>query len=343
MVNLDDNIYNRHLGRDEPKLKIWRYAGLILTYKCPAQCAFCYYNCGPDASGLMGIDTALSTWQSLKDLAGASARVHITGGEPFVYWDHLAELMSCAHQEGLTPLDSLETNAYWATDRKVVTERLRFLDSVGLVRLKISCDSFHAEFIDVDRVRMLLEAALEVLGPGRVLVRWEKYLQKPVKFPRENTDEIERFYVSAVGDSPCRFTGRAAMKLGPLVADKTVEEIALLNCRRSFLSARGVHVDPCGNVFSGLCSGISVGNVTKSPLKEIWKGFRPQDEVPIEKLFGGGPAELATEAKEFGYRPGKKYAGKCHLCTDVRQFFFDLGMYKTIIGPGDCYSQKRCV
>ena len=94
MEKLPENIYNRSLPRSEPKFKLWRNAGLMLTYKCSAQCEFCYYNCGPDKGGLMPIDTAAGAWQSLKDLAGETAKVHLTGGEPFLFYDHLAELMA---------------------------------------------------------------------------------------------------------------------------------------------------------------------------------------------------------------------------------------------------------
>jgi hypothetical protein len=33
MLDLSDNIYNHGLARDEPKFKIWRSAGMLLTYK----------------------------------------------------------------------------------------------------------------------------------------------------------------------------------------------------------------------------------------------------------------------------------------------------------------------
>jgi len=83
MTELSENIYNSQAARNEPKFKLWRSAGLLLTYKCNCACEFCYYNCGPEKNGLMSVDTAISAWQSLKILTGDSAKIHITVASHF--------------------------------------------------------------------------------------------------------------------------------------------------------------------------------------------------------------------------------------------------------------------
>ena len=77
-------------------------------------------------------------------------------------------------------------------------------------RLKISCDPFHQEYVDIELVRRLAKTAKELLGDARVLVRWEKYLDKPVEMKNITADERNKRYVEALKDYPCRFTGRAA-------------------------------------------------------------------------------------------------------------------------------------
>jgi len=340
MKRLTDNAYNRRVGRSDPKLKRWRYAGLMLTYQCPAQCALCYDNCGPDGGGLLDIETALDAWRSLCRLAEDSARVHITGGEPFTMYDYLVELLARAQAEGLGGLEDVETNAYWAHDAAEVRHRLQALDRVGLRRLKISCDPFHAEYIAPDRVRLLASVAREVLGPERVLVRWEKYLQAPVSFT-ENAAERQCMILAAVVDAPCRFTGRAAHEVAPWVAARSPDTWRGHDCRREILGAKGVHVDPYGHVFSGLCSGIILGNVKDQPLDVLWEQFDPRREDLLGALFEGGPARLLESAVAAGYATRPRYADKCHLCTDVRQFFFDTGRHREIIGPCDCYLRRH--
>lgn len=337
MYEISDNIYNHPLGRDEAKLKVWRYAGLMMTYRCPAACEFCYYKCSPEKSGLMAVETAISAWESLRLLAGENAKVHITGGEPFLYFDHVLEILDEAYKRNLGGLDSLETNGYWATDRTIIEKRLRLLDGAGLERLKISWDPFHAEYIDIDCVRRLAEVAKEILGSERVLVRWAKYLDEPVKMMGQSLEERIRGYRTAVADFPCRFTGRGAQAIADLFAETPIEAFHGQDCKSAFLSSKGVHIDPYGNVFSGRCSGIIIGNVENTPLEKIWANFDPSKMSLIGELFEGGPTGIAEKMVNGRYKTKRMYAGKCHFCSDLRQFFFDNGENKRIIGPCDCY------
>ena len=338
MIELSENIYSSQAARSEPKFKLWRSAGLLLTYKCNCACEFCYYNCRPEKNGLMSIETAISAWRSLRILAGDDARIHITGGEPFLYWDHLQEVLQAAKNEKLGKVDVIETNGFWATTERIAAQRLKRLDELGMDRLKISTDPFHQEYVDTEPVRRLAQIASDILGSGRVLVRWRKYLDDPIQIKGLLLCEREQMYLRAMKDYPCRFTGRAAGKLAELVASKPTEALAAMNCKSDFLGAKGVHIDPFGNVFSGTCSGIIVGNVNQTPLEDIWRQFHPARNELINTLFNSGLAGLLEKAVRTGYKRENAYADKCHLCTRVRQFFFDTGLEKPEIGPAECYS-----
>ena len=404
MIELSENIYNSRTTRSEPKFKLWRSAGLLLTYKCNCACEFCYYNCSPDKGGLMPVETAISAWQSLKILAGDSAKIHFTGGEPFLYWDHLQEILEQAQRQNLGKVDLIETNGFWATSEKIVRQRLKRLDKLGMNRFKVSTDPFHQEYVDIEPVRRLADIAIEILGSERVLVRWQKYLDNPTDMKKLSPAELEQQYINAINDYPCRFTGRAGGKLAELVASSVLVSRAsrpriagkmpatrlggslkaagfgdgrsLKNhpqawhglparentakmavphsleaatrhqtaCRSNFLGAKGVHIDPFGNVFSGTCSGIIVGNINvravREPplLEDIWKQFDPAQNGLIKTLFNSGPFGLLDKAAKLGYKREKFYASKCHLCTSIRQFFFNNGLEKSILGPAECYA-----
>jgi len=338
MTKLTDNSFNIDLRQDERKLTIWRYAGLMLTYKCPAACQFCYYSCSPDKGGLMPIETALNAWQSLIDLAGPVAEIHITGGEPFLYFDHLVELLAEAQRRELIGLDAIETNAYWAKDRDTILKRMKILKDYGIKRLKISWDPFHAEYIDEDNVTLLADTAKEVIGQENVLVRWDKYLGCGIDMKSLDLTQRCEMYKKAMLDFPVRFTGRSVQKLATVLGGSSLEEVTAKNCSKSFLSPKGVHIDPHGNVFSGLCSGITIGNVNNNSLKDIWKSFDPVNMPVVGSLVKGSPSALLDEAVDLGFQVRPRYADKCHLCTDVRQFFFDKNQYYPIISPSECYS-----
>jgi len=340
MSELSENTYNSNIARNEPKLKLWRSAGLLLTYQCNCSCEFCYYNCSPQKNGLMPIDTAINAWQSLKILAGENAKIHITGGEPFLYWQRLCEILAEAKKQELGKVDLIETNGFWAADEKIIKPRLKTLDELGMHRLKISCDPFHQEYVDIEPLRRLADIAVEILGPQRVLVRWQKYLQNPVRMKGLSPAERNQRYIGAINDYPCRFTGRAGGKLAELVASKPIEILVSMNCRSDLLGAKGVHIDPFGNVFSGTCSGIIVANINQTPLEDIWKQFHPAKHEFINILFNNGPVGLLDKAVELGYKKDRVYASKCHLCTSIRDFFFDNGIEKSIIGPAECYSGR---
>ena len=143
--------------------------------------------------------------------------------------------------------------------------------------------------------------------------------------------------LSCLKDYPCRFTGRAAEKLAQMIADKPIEALQSQNCSADFLGAKSVHIDPYGNVFSGTCSGISLGNITKHPLEKIWQNFLPSNNELINTLFTTGPYGLLEKATQAGYNPLPAYADKCHLCTDLRQFFFSKNLFPETITPQDCY------
>jgi hypothetical protein len=285
----------------------------------------------------MSVETAVSAWRGLEDLAGPRARVHITGGEPFLYFDRLCEIMLHAKNNRLRPAETIETSAAWATDDRTIAQRLALLDDLGFDRLKISWDPFHAEFVEKDSVHRLFDNATRILGPDRVLVRWQKYLQQPVKSCSDTDGDWPQTCLSAVNDYPCRFTGRAARTIAELFASKTIESIASENCASDFLSAKGIHIDPFGNVFSGLCSGINLGNVNSTPLPEMWRRFDPSTRDFFTALFHSGPAAFLPQAIDLAYAGPALYADKCHLCTALRDFFFDNNRYKTIIAPAECY------
>jgi len=339
MLDLSENVYNRGLSRNEPKFKLWRSAGLMLTYRCNAACEFCYYHCSPRKGGLMPVETCLETWHSLQALASAEAKIHLTGGEPFLYWDHLVEILRQGKAQNLGCVDLVETNGFWATDDEVVADRLKMLVELGVQRLKISVDPFHQEYVDIEPARRLAAAAKRLLGPDRVLVRWEEYLgDLRSEISDFRLGERDRVYLEAYRAYPFRFTGRAAEHLAGLLASRPVEAFRCVNCLSGFLGAKGVHVDPYGNVFSGTCSGIILGNICQTPLEEIWRAFHPSQIELVRILCERGPFGLLDKANSLGYRELAAYAEKCHLCTHIRQFLFERRAEPAVIGPADCYA-----
>jgi hypothetical protein len=236
-------------------------------------------------------------------------------------------------RQNLGPVDMVETNGFWATDDRIVEERLAVLLTLGVQRLKVSVDPFHQEYVDLKAAYRLTHVAKGMFGPDHVQVRWEQYLTDCGL-----QEERDKAYVEAYHEHPFRFMGRAAGHLAELLASEPAEAYLHKSCVAGFLGAKGVHIDPFGNVFSGTCSGIILGNVNETPLEEVWKAFHPDRNGFLRTLCVVGPWGLLDRAKALGYGELPAYAGKCHLCTHVRQFFFEKQAEPAVLGPADCYA-----
>ena len=315
---------------------LWFNTGTV----CNLTCDNCYIESSPNNDRLVYLtrDEVAAYLDEIRDLALPVEEIGITGGEPFLYFDHLVELLAEAQQRKLIGLDAIETNAYWAKDRDTVLKKLKILKALGIKRVKISWDPFHAEYIDEENVILLADIAKEVFGPENVRVRWDKYLGSGIDMKSLNLTQRCDMYKQGMIDFSVRLSGRAASSLAPMIEGKSVKELTVQNCANPFLSSKGVHIDPYGNVFSGLCSGISLGNVTKDSLKDIWKSFDPLNMPLVGSLVKGSPGALLDEAADLGFEVQPKYGSKCHLCSEVRQFFFDKAQYYPIISPAECYS-----
>ena len=343
MLRLEDNVFNRGRRPDEFKFKLWKSAGLMLSYGCPAQCACCYVYSGPQAGSAateMSVSLALGCWQAVRRLAGQGGLVHITGGEPFDNFERLEVILRTAQAEGLGGLEKIETNAHWCTSDKLVRERLERLLELGLTKLQISTDVYHQEYVSMERVRRGVQIGREVLGKDRVQIRWRDFYKAPVLVGPMNRIDRNSAYLQAMGMRRERLLGRAAEKLANLLPAKVYSEFSGDNCKKNLLGAQHVHIDGSGNVFSGTCIGIITGRVTadqEGGLDKLWRGFDYRDHPIMSVLVEQGPVGLIETALEAGYQPKQGYGGKCHLCYEIRRFLFMKNRYSGFIGPSVCY------
>jgi hypothetical protein len=354
-------------------VKHWSSAGLLLTYRCNAQCECCYLCCSPRRTEEMTVESALTIWEELQVASPHGCRVHLTGGEPFLNWPRLIEICRAAHKAGLGPLEKIETNAFWADSADAVRDRLRQLDEAGMQKLSISADPYHQQFVPIERVRLAAATAREVLGPARVQVRWEDWLAEGFDTSgmgageRKKTRDCPHFRPPKMGAVPSfsdaagipederralflqyasqgrdRLSGRAADSLAPLLELKPPGSFADKSCREAILRSRHVHVDPAGRVFPGTCAGLELGSCGTRTAGEIWRDLEGDfaSRPVVGRLARGGPLALLEEARRAGMAPRAGYAGKCHLCWDVRRFFVGRGMHAGEIGPGWMYGQE---
>jgi hypothetical protein len=321
----------------------WDFAGLMVTYWCNARCAFCYVYSAPDRGGDMSVASAVELWRGLDRLAaahGKTMRVHLAGGEPFGDWPLLLAIVRAARDAALTRLEKIETNAFWATDDDLTRARLEQLDAMGMEKLLISADVYHQEFVPLERVQRCVVQGRKVLGPGRVRVRWWDFLQDPVDLRRRDPVAKRRAYAAALERHKDRLTGRAAERLADFFPRFPAEHFRGDQCVNEVLHSRHVHVDPYGNVFPGVCSGIILGSAAARPIDQLWRDLAAnwRAHAVVSAVVAGGSYELMQRVRPLGYAPlAAGYANKCHLCTHVRQFLVERGLWTDTVGPRECY------
>jgi len=346
-MRLEDNVYNRTLRADQPKFKLWRSVGLMLTYGCPSRCACCYVFAGPKAATPeteMSVARALACWEGVRRLARERGKVHLTGGEPFLNYPRLREILRQAQEQGLQGLEKVETNAFWCTREELVRERLEELREFGLTKLQISTDVYHQEYIPRERVILAVRVAREVLGPEGVQVRWWDSLDEPGEGRAVVSERQAERFRRALAQRGERLLGRAAVELASLIPSKDYADLSDCSCKAELLGAAHVHVDGAGHVFPGTCVGIVLGRLERDKpeeLGELWCRFDWRRHPVIRTLVEQGPVGLAEQLKPAGFVPRKAYAGKCQLCFEVRRFCRSRGRWTDWLGPANCYGTNR--
>lgn len=321
-------------------VKHWSRAGLLLTRWCNARCAACYLSCRPAASDALGLDEALAYWAQLADASPHGCRIHLTGGEPFGDWEALIQLCRQARRAGLGGLEKVETNAFWATDEALCRQRLGELDACGMGKLTISADPFHQAHVPIDRPRRLAAVARDLLGAGRVNVRWADWLEEGFDLLEMSDPRRRAVYADWLARGRDRLLARAA-GLGGLLNRRPMEAYAEKPCREPLLRGKHVHVLPGGELLPGTCAGILVGRLgPDTTAAEQWQrldGDHAERKV-LAALVDGGPVALAELAAEGGWSPDPiGYASACQLCWSVRSALWAQGRGGGELGPDWLY------
>lgn len=330
-------------------ITFWRFAGLMLSYWCSARCRFCYVAAGPDHTFWADPDRIVDWWRQLETLANrydCHVMVHLTGGEPFGRPEMLFDVLRLAREAGLPPADSVETNAFWATDDGIVREYLARLKSFGVTVISTDADIFHQEFVPLDNVRRLVRIGREILGQEGIRVRWWDFYnshQQDFEFERLLRSDVQQLQAEALLSGKDRLTGRAAILAGDLLNGRAANTFCGNDCRTSIIKSRHVHIDPHGNIFPGTCCGIILGNAVNEDITEIhdWLATKGPTGPILETLTEQGPAGLIPLAGRYNFTPQPAgYVTKCQLCYHLRSTLFTANQCRKWLGPAECYPQS---
>jgi hypothetical protein len=311
--------------------------GLILSYMCQSACLHCLYNCGPEWRDWISIEdikvalTATRSWNQ-------PYQIHITGGEPFLNFNLLLSAVKIAVEMDISCY--VETNAGWCHQESLVVQRFKQLEEAGLSGVIVSCSPFHAEKIPPLYTFTAINIAYRIFGPHRTMIYRPEWMKIISKHGLATTIPLD-YYIRHLGINKAGKLfwhgygiisgGRSGYRLGYLTDKHPASYFHDITCEEDILYAPHSHLDLYGNYISGFCGGLSTGNWHEFPdlLIDLKNNDLPQI---INILVEGGPYKLFNFASNYyGYiENADGYAGKCHLCVDIRKHLSTCGKFSEL-------------
>lgn len=135
-------------------------------FRCVAHCRHCGVEAGPKDERQMDDDVVRAIVREACDVPELKI-VSFYGGEPMLRADFILEQCSIlsAHHKAVM----IYTNGFWGITEARAREWLERMRTAGVVRVVLSADQFHSEFVPLERVRNVLRARSHVPEIGVTL------------------------------------------------------------------------------------------------------------------------------------------------------------------------------
>ena len=294
------------------------HGGIMANYQCNAACRHCLYACSPDRdSGYITKESASEICTLL--IEGGCRSVHIGGGEPFLNFDGLINLLEAARATSLK-IEYVETNGSFAANESEAVRYLRELIDVGVDNLCISLDPFHAEYIPFELPLRLAKICRE--NNFGFFLWQERFLQglsqvePDIAHSRKSLeDQISPRYVIETAHRYGLSMGGRAINIEAEFSElKATHTLIETKPCRHLTSTEHFHVDMYGSFIPPGCTGIAI------PLSEAVGGMPSGKYMAFEALVTGGVSGLVSFAKKQGFRPNDQYTSRCALCFYTRKW-----------------------
>lgn len=154
---------NKHL-RNLKKIEF------VITDACTGRCRHCSEGEHPLCSGHIDADIAA---KAVKDIASEYSieTVMAFGGEPLLYPDAVCKIMTVATELKI-PKRQVITNGFFTVCEKKMSEVAHALAECGVNDLLLSADSFHQEYIPLERVKAFALKLKDEGVPVKIQPAW---------------------------------------------------------------------------------------------------------------------------------------------------------------------------
>jgi len=257
---------------------------------------------------------------------GVNRGLHFTGGEPFLNFELLVEVVAIAHRLGIHST-FVETNCYWCTDEQTALDKLSQLKQAGLDGMLISANPFVLEYVPFERTLRAARIGGQVF-PGGVLVYQPFFYQQFCDLGLHGTLSLEEYLLKApdgLQHAELLPGGRVSYALSPLFRTYPAECFSDTSCQHELIRDWHVHIDNYGNYVPGYCAGLALGDA--HDLRTMCEEGLDLDARPILSALLTGMGELRRLAKANDYDEKEGYISKCHLCIDIRRHLAHVGSF----------------
>lgn len=308
--------------------------GIIPVYRCPASCRHCLYGCSNKMNGTyMTKEQGDKLASELHDMGCRS--VHIGGGEPFLSFAGLANLIENLNRNNID-IDYIETNASWCADSfddEKILSMLRQLMKLGARCLLISIDPFHVEFVPLKKPIRLVELCKRA---GMDYFIWKQsYLNTLSSLDVDSTysrAELEQilgsdYIIKTAQQYGLSYNGRALNIAREYIPKHSYETYLDEGACRELYNTYHYHADYNGYFIPPSCTGIGV-------LLSDMQDITDKDYPVYTRLADMGVGELYEYASGYGFKPLEDgYVSKCDFCYDMRKFLSIKKSSKDIYPP----------
>ena len=285
---------------------------LVTSLQCNEWCGFCDFGLDERSGFSMSGKEGAEYLRAAHDLSPNSVarRVEILGGEPFLYYKDLRDIVRCASQLGFRT--EVVTNGFWATTEESTRRQVGDLLDVGLDELTLTVDTYHLRHVSVANIQ---RAITEIRRRGREV-------NIIYRVARADALDTELIRLPAVNSGITAITVVPWVPLGHRGPDIDQRFVcrplgnSSPGCKNlfRFVVLPGGDVAPC--VVGGFRGLHRVGNLNETPAAEILT--RIQTDPLLTYLYDQGPNQLTSFlASRDGTDELQVNASTCHLCYKV--------------------------
>jgi hypothetical protein len=297
--------------------KMQAVAGIHLTFSltlaCPLTCAHCIVDAGPDkGKTTMPLEVARHYASQMPELYEHGIRIiGLTGGEPFLAREQLRILSNASSAVGMKT--GVVTAAHWATSEEAARKVVESFPGIDI--WDMSVDSFHEEFIGVDRVKTAYQA---VKGNGRRPVVRFTYQDPPTPVDRRLLDFIHTFAEEKdIFSQTVRSVGRAS-ELPIFPAGGRTNFAKPCWTKGLVIRYDGSMAPCCISLVEERKHPFQLGDARSRPLAEIHDEYMSHPLLQLIRSIGFG--EVMDWLREAGIDdPSLNLAGEdvCDLCPRI--------------------------